>query len=390
MRACAILGVLCASCGGMRASRMDLAGEPVRGLRLALMGRDRLPREGARLCPGETAPLAAAALLEDGRELASEGTANGTVPWSAFRIAATGAAVEGGSVRLSPDPRETVNAPARLRLEVPGHTGIAAELAIAARYDCPLMADFRGPAGAAGAEGSRGSPGTDATDSVPEVNTTESGRRARPQPFMRPGDRGGDGGPGGEGSDGQPGSAAPPVEVRVACQLGGCKLLQIEARSGERAELFLVDSETGSLIVLAAGGGGGAGGRGGAGSCGGRGGAGAPAGSGGRGGAGGNGGNGGDGGAGGSVRVLVDPQAVAHASHVLQIDLRGGERGAPGLPGAGGCGGAGHIAQTAVSGLSQSAQGARGRPGRRGMRAGNRGPDGPAPQVEVVPVAPLW
>ena len=344
---------------------VNLKDKPVRSLKAALHQTSK-----PELCPGQAWPVVVTAELAGGEQLVTEGAGGGKVSWDSFKIETVkgGHLAEKGVFVLAKDPRETYGSPAMLRLSPLGSPAAAADLSIAARYDCDYSEDLRGAAGSGGRSGRSGEAGPDG----------RSGDKAQPS-----GGNGRSGTAGGNGSNGDHGAPGPDVEVTVALFPNAERpLLKVRVNAmGHKPRIHLVDPAGGGLTLKANGGDGGAGGAGGAGGRGGNGGAaakGGVAGSGGDGSDGGDGGNGGNGGRGGRFVVIASPEVRPYL-HALKLENAGGAAGAAGEGGMGGDGG---------SGSSAGRAGRSGRTGQAGV-SGRHGPPVEFRELEPAQVAEM-
>ena len=328
------LGTLLIVLSAPGCAHMSLKDKPVREIRVE-------SAEAGGLCPDEDRKLVVTAVMGDGHEETTTGAGHGKVGWNSFHVSLSDGWADGGTIRVGADPRRRWSTPVTLEVTARDHPEVHWSGTVPVRYDCPLRAEFGGPAGS---DGSSGSSGDDATS---DGHT---------------GDRGSDGSRGGEGGN------AHDVEAWITVVEGPDQrtLVQAAVDDGSGRSYFAFNPEGGTLVIDARGG---PGGTGGAGGNGGRGGHAAKDVRQGHGGDGGDGACGGDGGDGGAVLVHLDPSAEAYADRV-EIDTDGGDGGAGGSSGSGGRGSP--WGRTGAAGC--------------GGRAGHSG----RKDVRHEPVEPLW
>lgn len=321
-------------------SLLTLTGCESLGVALGLRTRlDHLPVTGITLAlspagavsPGGSAALVIVARTADGKSLATVGAGGGKVLFDSFSFETQLLEVNAkGKVSLPQDPRTTDAHTPHLHVTVVGHPEVSADLEVPLRYDVPFVASFSGHSGRFGTDGMNGMDGTAGMLGSIDPNSPLAGGN------------GSSGSNGGDGSDGGPGEPGQSVHVWMTLRAGARPLLEVRAMSAAREQFFLIDPAGGSLSVEANGGAGGRGGSGGRGGRGGAGGTGSPDGL-----PGGDGLNGSDGrtgppGAAGVIEAVIDPQARPYVDRLRLVNHDGA-----------------------------------GRPG-------------PTPQVQFLPVPPLW
>lgn len=334
-------GTLACAAGLAAAAAVAAAGCTELALRLGLRMRlDRVPVSSvsaklvakrdhstvSALAPGQSARLVIVANTSDGKRFVTAGAGGGRVLLDSYAIEESVVHVDPkGRVSLSADPRVSEGKAGQLRISPVSHPDVATELDIPVRYDVAYQADFSGADGANGSDGVNGFDGTRGMDGSPGMTDPTTGISG-PQ---GPGGKGSDGGRGGDGSNG--GDGAPGSDVHVWLRLADAPrpLLQVEAVSGVRQSLFLIDPNGGTLRVLANGGHGGRGGTGGRGGRGGAGGQGWPPGMSGMDGPAGSDGRPGAGGRAGTITVSVDPRAQAYLGCLSYSNQSGDGRPGP-------------------------------------------------------------
>ncbi len=288
----------CASLQVKMGMKVFLDRTPVSSIQL------RMPN-GATLAPGEKGPLVVTFTQPDGKILTTEGAGEGKVMWKEVNVEASVVEFNGkGMLSLPSDPRTTDGKTGHVKVTVPSHPELSAELDVPINYKHKYSATFSGSSGFDGSNGSDGMDGSSGMSGSMDPNHPSAGGN------------GGDGTDGGNGRDGDRGGDGPPVQVRVALESGSTPLLQVSVSAQGKQTFYLVDPNGGSLTVRSNGGRGGSGGKGGRGGRGGSGGIGSPNGSSGRDGLSGRNGSDGASGSDGKITVTYDPAARAYLSAI--------------------------------------------------------------------------
>jgi hypothetical protein len=263
--------------------------------------------------PGQKSSLVVAVTEPNGKVLLTAG-AGGKIMWQDLSVTATVVSVnKKGQISLPHDPRATFGMLPHVKITVPSHPGLSAELDVPLRYDFSFGANFSGSDGSNGSTGNDGQTGSSGSAGSTDPNSPS------------PGGNGGNGTAGSDGGNGEQGGNAPAVQIQIALAPGTHPLLQFAVFAAGHERYYLVDPNGGSLTVRADGGSGGQAGKGGRGGRGGSGGIGTPNGSDGSTGSDGRDGMAGSDGRGGAITVTYDP-AVEPYFDTLRISSRNGPR----------------------------------------------------------------
>ncbi|MGA8767424.1 MAG: hypothetical protein WB559_10415 [Candidatus Acidiferrales bacterium] len=261
--------------------------------------------QGSGIAPGQKVPLVVTFTETNGAVLVTEGEGNGKVMWKDLAVTASVVTFnQKGVLSLSRDPRVSEGKVPHVKITVPSHPDLHAELDVPLSYDYKFVANFPGSRGSSGTNGLDGMDGASGTMGSIDVNNPS------------PGGNGSNGTNGSDGENGNPGGDGPSVDVRVALKFEGRPVLQVSATAAGHRKLYLVDPQGGSLTVAAEGGPGGSGGKGGRGGRGGSGGAGNPSGTNGLDGTAGRDGFDGPPGKSGQITVTYDPETKQYLSAI--------------------------------------------------------------------------
>ena len=331
------------------AKENSLEGKNVKELQLSYLN------ENVTHTLGSSYSMIIKAVLENGKELVTEGGGKGYTTWNNYSIEVEGGSFTNGILTVSGNPKNIKDHKVIFKASSVSDPTIKKELEIALTYDADQYAGFSGYGGRKGESKFQGANGASHTEA-----DGEDGRD------------GANGGNGEEGGDGQE------VEVYVKAIHDATlnkDLLYIYAKSLTTSAEgnYVIDPSVAKMTIAANGGDGGNGGWGGVGGSGGSGY------SGGDGGNGGNGGNGANGGNGGRITVYLDPSAQHYASSIVCVNYGGGG-GSAGGAGSGGTGG----------GSNPGSNGKHGNSGVKGDRSGRAGTSGPTPKFITQTVSMNW
>jgi len=296
--------------------------------------------------PGSSFPMIIKAVLQDGKELITEGAGKGLTSWDEYTVEVDGGTFDKGVLTVSNNLKDIKNHKVMFKSSLKSDPSIKNDFEIPMKYDANTLANFAGYCGRKGADG------TWATTRL-----------------VGEGERGIDGG---SGQDGEGGGDGQEIEVFVKAAkdpILNKDLLYVKVKSlnTNNTGYYIVDPAKAKITVSANGG---CGGSGGAGGYGGSGGKSTATMRGGNGGNGGNGANGANGGNGGKITAYIDPSAEKYSSSIVFTNYggSGGEAGKYSFPGQGGSGGS-------------AASGSEGKYGNAGTRSGRNGSNGPAPSI---------
>lgn len=337
--------------------------------------------EKPTLAPGHSFEIGMTAVLDDGKEMKTNGLANGKVKWGNYVVTVKGGSFSNGTVYIENDPRKIPGYIVSVKCALFKDTTVFKSMEFSLNFIANYVADFSGKPGQTGRNGADGQDGAKGSDDL-------NGR----------GGNGGNGSQGSVGDRGGDGATGESVDVYVTAfkDAAGTTLLKVycKSRNSEKEDFFIVNPAGGKVIIYSRGGQGGTGGAGGKGGNGGDGGKGhdyggntsdtryGVGGNGGNGGDGGSGGDGGMGGNGGNVTIYLDPSAGANAG-IFEVHTEGGSQGI--LGSAGGAGGTG-------SGGNADTRGTQGSSGRTGSQGGygKPGMNGPKPTIKKEKVTIDW